>query len=299
MPDTLILGTIALDNIETPFGKQKEALGGSATYASYAASFFSSPAIVSIIGKDFPQQHKNLLKNRNICLKGVAIGDKTFRWDGFYEFDMNEAKTLRTELNVLESFQPMLPEDYKNIEYILLGNLDPDIQLAVLSQLKKPALVITDTMNFWIEHKKDKLLEVIKKTGILLLNDGEARQLFKTANLVSAATKALKLGPKAVVIKKGEHGALLFTKDKHFNAPGYPLETVKDPTGCGASFGGALVGYLAKTKDHSEANLRKAIVYASAIASFNAEDFSLNNLKKIKHHDIEKRFNELREIRNF
>lgn len=299
MADTLILGTIALDDIETPFGNQKGSLGGSATYAAYSASFFSSPAIVSIIGKDFPEAHYNMLKSRNICLKGVEKGDKTFRWNGYYEFDMNEAKTLRTELNVLESFQPNLPEDYKDIKYIFLGNLDPDVQLAVLEQLRKPELVVTDTMNFWIEHKKDKLLEVIKKTGILVLNDGEARQLFKTTNLVKAANNALKLGPKAIIIKKGEHGALLFTKDRHFNAPGYPLETVKDPTGCGDSFGGALTGYLAKTKDHSEANLRRAIVYASVIASFNAEDFSLNNLKKIKQEDIERRFNELKEMRSF
>ncbi len=299
MPDTLILGTIALDDIETPFGKQKDALGGSATYAAYAASFFSSPGIVSIIGKDFPKDHYEMLKNRNICLKGVEKGDKTFRWNGYYEFDMNEAKTLRTELNVLESFQPKLPAEYRDIKYAFLGNLDPDVQLAVLEQLNKPELVVTDTMNFWIEHKKDRLLDVIKKTDILVLNDGEARQLFKTLNLVKAANQALELGPKAVIIKKGEHGALLFTKDKHFNAPGYPLETVKDPTGCGDSFGGALIGYLAKTKDHSEANLRKAIVYASVIASFNAEDFSLNNLKKINQADIEKRFNELKEIRKF
>ena len=172
-------------------------------------------------------------------------------------------------------------------------------KLDVINAIRKPELIVMDTMNFWIEHKKDRLLDVIKKTDILVLNDGEARQLFKTLNLVKAANQALELGPKAVIIKKGEHGALLFTKDKHFNAPGYPLETVKDPTGCGDSFGGALIGYLAKTKDHSEANLRKAIVYASVIASFNAEDFSLNNLKKINQADIEKRFNELKEIRKF
>lgn len=299
MPDTLILGTIALDNIQTPFGKEKEALGGSATYAAYAASFFSKPAIVSIIGKDFPKAHSELLKNRKISLEGIEIGEKTFRWDGLYEFDMNQAKTLKTELNVLEGFDPKLPEDYKDIKYVFLANLDPDAQLSVLNQLESPELVLTDTMNLWIEHKKDKLLEVIKKTDILLLNDGEARQLFDTVNLVQAANKALALGPKAIIIKKGEHGSLLFTKDKHFNAPGYPLETVKDPTGCGDTFGGTLIGYLAKTKDISEANLRKAIVYATAVASFNAQDFSLNKLKSIDEDDINKRYDELKEIRDF
>ncbi len=299
MVDLIVLGTVALDDIETPFGKVKDALGGSATYAAYAASFFAKPGIVSIIGEDFPEHHKKTLENKGICLKGIAKEGKTFRWRGFYEFDMNEAKTLRTELNALESFKPELPKDYKDSKYIFLANLDPELQLEILNQLKKTELVVLDTMNFWIEHKKEALLRVIKKTNILLLNDGEARQLFKTTNLIKAANNALKLGPYAVIIKKGEHGALLFTKEKHFNAPGYPLENVKDPTGCGDSFGGALIGYLAKTKDHGERSIRKAIVYASAIASFNAEDFSLENLKKIKHSDIEKRFNELKEIREF
>jgi len=299
MPDLIILGTVALDDIETPFGKEKNLLGGSATYAAYAASFFSKPGIISIVGNDFPKQHTKTLESKGICLKGIKKEGKTFRWDGFYEYDMNEAKTLRTELNSLETFKPELPEHYKDAKYVFLANADPDIQLEVLNQIEKPDLVILDTMNLWIEHKKDSLLKIIKNVDILLLNDGEARQLFKTINLVKAANEALKLGPKAVIVKKGEHGALLFTKDKHFNAPSYPLENIKDPTGCGDSFGGALIGYLSKTKDHLEKNLRKAVIYGSTIASFNAEDFSLNKLKTLTEKDINQRYQEFKDIREF
>lgn len=299
MVDLIIVGTMALDTIETPFGKVDNALGGSATYASYAASFFSKPGIISIIGNDFPKIYIEELKKRNINLEGVKKEGKTFRWDGYYEFDMNEAKTLRTYLNALETFKPKIPEKYKNAKYLFLANIDPSIQLEIINGIKNPKLVLTDTMNFWIEHKKEDLIKVIKKTDILLLNDSEVRQLFNTVNLVQAANKALKLGPKAVIIKKGEHGALLFTKEKHFNAPGYPLENIKDPTGCGDTFGGALIGYLAKTKNKEESNIRKAIIYASVLASHNAEDFSLERLKKINQEDIEKRFNEMKEIREF
>lgn len=299
MVDIVIAGTMALDNIETPFGKVNDVLGGSAIYAAYAASFFSQPGIVSIIGEDFPNAHIGELKKRKIDLNGVKKQGRTFRWDGYYEFDMNEAKTLRTELNSLETFKPEIPEEYKNVKHLFLANIDPYIQLEILNKIKEPELIVTDTMNFWIEHKKDDLLKVIKKTDILLLNDSEARQLFKTTNLVIAANKALKLGPRAVIIKKGEHGALLFTKNKHFNAPGYPLENIKDPTGCGDTFGGALIGYLAKAKNTDELTIRKAIVYASALASYNAEDFSLEKLKKIDLEDIEKRFKEFREMREF
>ena len=299
MVELVIAGTMALDGIETPFGKVENALGGSATYAAYAASFFSKPGIISIIGEDFPKEHIEELEKKEIDFKGVKKEGKTFKWGGYYEFDMNEAKTLRTELNSLETFKPEIPEEYKDAKYVFLANIDPSIQLEIINSIKSPEIILTDTMNFWIEHKKNELLEVIKKTDILLLNDGEARQLFKTVNLIQAANKALELGPKAVIIKKGEHGALLFTKEKHFNAPGYPLENIKDPTGCGDSFGGALIGYLAKTKSKEEPNIRKGMVYASVLASHNAEDFSLEKLKKIGHEDIEKRFNEMKEIREF
>jgi len=299
MADPVIIGTVALDSLETPFGKVKDVLGGSATYASIAASFFSKPGILSIIGKDFPKEHIEFLNKRGIDTDGIIVGNKTFRWQGFYEFDMNEAKTIRTELNSLESYKVKVPDHYKNAKYVFLANIDPELQLDVVKAMKKPELVVMDTMNFWIEHKREQLLKAIDKADILVLNDAEARQLFNTPNLVKAANKALKLHTKAVIIKKGEHGALLFTDDKHFSAPGYPLENIKDPTGCGDSFGGALTGYLAKTRDLSEKNIRKAIVYGSVIASFNAEDFSIERLKKINHDDIEKRFKEFREIREF
>jgi ribokinase len=299
MNDVLIIGTMALDTIETPFGRVEKALGGSATYASFAASFFSRPAIISVIGRDFPNEYLELLRKRDIGLNGLKMEDKTFHWEGFYEFDMNEAKTKKTELNSLENFRVQVPEDYRDIKYVFLANIDPELQHETLRQMRKPEFVVLDTMNFWISHKKKQLTEVIKKVDILLLNDGEARQLFGTVSLVKAANDALSLGPRAVIVKKGEHGALLFTKNKHFSAPSYPLEDIKDPTGCGDSFGGAFIGYLAKTKDLSERNFRKAIIYGSVVASHNAEDFSLNRLKKLKMDDIEKRYKEFQEIREF
>ena len=230
MIDLVIIGTVALDSLETPFGKVKDVIGGSATYASIAASFFSKPGILSIIGKDFPKQYIKYLNERGINTKGIMSGDKTFRWQGFYEFDMNEAKTIRTELNALESYKVEVPEDYKNAKYIFLANIDPELQLDAINSIKQPELIVMDTMNFWIEHKREQLLKTIDKADIIVLNDGEARQLFDTPNLVTAANSALKLHTKAVIIKKGEHGALLFTDNKHFNAPGYPLENIKDPT---------------------------------------------------------------------
>jgi len=217
MSDVLIIGTVALDTIETPFGKVEKTLGGSATYASFAASFFSSPAVISVIGRDFPEEYIELMKKKGINLDGLKVKDKTFHWDGFYEYDMNEAKTRKTELNSLEHFKVEVPEKYRDVQYVFLANIDPEQQLETLRQVKKPKFVVLDTMNFWINHKRGSVIEVIKKVDVLLLNDGEARQLFNTVNLVNAANQALSLGPKAVIIKKGEHGALLFTKNKHFN----------------------------------------------------------------------------------
>ena len=299
MIDLVIIGTVALDSIETPFGRVKDALGGSACYASIAASFFSKPGILSIIGKDFPDKHIKFLNDKGINTEGIIFGDKTFKWQGSYEFDMNEAKTLKTELNSLESYKVEIPDDYKDAKYIFLANIDPELQLDVVNAMKKPELVVMDTMNFWIEHKREQVLKTIEKADILVLNDAEARQLFDTPNLVKAAKEALKLSTKAVIIKKGEHGALLFTGKSHFSAPSYPLENLKDPTGCGDSFGGALTGYLAKTQDLSDANLRKAVIYGSVLASYNAEDFSIERLRKINHKDIEKRYQEFKDIREF
>ena len=305
MSNVLIIGTVALDTIETPFGKVDKALGGSATYASFAASFFSKPALISIVGEDFPKEHIELLKKRNIDLEGLEIKGKTFHWEGYYEFDMNEAKTRKTELNSLAGFNVKVPEKYKGVNYVFLANIDPEQQLATLEQLNAPEFVALDTMNFWISSKKEALMKVIRKANVLLLNDGEARQLFGTSSIVKAANEALKMGPGAVIIKKGEHGALLFTKSKqsndfrHFSAPSYPLENIKDPTGCGDSFGGGFIGYLAKTKDLSEKNFRKAVIYGSVIASYNAEDFGTSKFKNLAKEDIEKRYKEMQDIREF
>jgi len=299
MIDPVIIGTVALDSIETPFGRVKDALGGSACYASIAASFFSKPGILSIIGKDFPDKHIKFLNDKGINTRGIIFGDKTFKWQGSYEFDMNEAKTLKTELNSLESYKVEIPEDYKDAKYVFLANIDPELQLDVINAMNNPELIVMDTMNFWIENKCEQVLNTIEKADILVLNDAEARQLFDTPNLVKAAKKALKLNTKAVIIKKGEHGALLFTGKSHFSAPSYPLENLKDPTGCGDSFGGALTGYLAKTQDLSDANLRKAVIYGSVVASYNAEDFSIENLRKINHKDIETRYKEFQKIKEF
>ena len=299
MAKVIVIGSIGLDKIKTPHGEVDESLGGSATYASYASSFFAKTGMVSIVGEDFPEEHHNLLINRGICLKGLVKKGKTFRWNGFYEGDMNEAKTLNTELNALSEFEADLPEEYKDADFVFLGNIDPELQLKVIDQLRKPKVIAMDTMNFWIESKKEKLIEAIKKVHVLVINEGEARQLFNVSNLIKAGKKALELGVKAVIIKKGEHGALLFTKDSHFNAPGYPLEHVKDPTGCGDSFGGSLIGYIAKAGKLNDKVLRKAIIYATSIASHNAEDFSLERMKNISIKDIHKRVKEIKQIRKF
>ena len=299
MVEPVIIGSVALDTIETPFGKAENALGGSASYSSLAASFFTKPGILSIVGKDFPQEHLELFKSKGINTEGIVTGEKTFRWRGFYEFDMNEAKTLKTELNVLESFKVKVPESYKDSKYIFLGNIDPELQLEVINSIKNPELIVMDTMNFWIQNKKEQLLKTIKKADILVFNDGEARELFNTPNLVKAANQALKLVSKAVIIKKGEHGALLFNGSQHFSAPSFPLENIKDPTGCGDVFGGAFTGYLAKTQNLDDKNMRKAIIYGSILASYNAEGFGTEMLKKVTQDDIEKRFKMFKDIREF
>ena len=297
--EILIIGTVAFDTIETPFGRVDKALGGSATYASFAASLFSKPEILSVIGNDFPNEYLESMKKKGIGIDGIKITGKTFHWNGFYEYDMNEAKTRKTELNSLEHFKVQVPEKYKGIKYVFLANIDPELQLETLNQMDKPDFVVLDTMNFWISSKKEQVIKAIKKADVLLLNDGEARQLFNTVNLVKAANEALSLGTKAVIIKKGEHGALLFTKGRHFNAPSYPLENLKDPTGCGDTFGGAFIGYLAKTGDLSEKNFRKAVVYGSVAASYNAEGFGIEKLKELTMADMESRYKEFEDIREF
>lgn len=297
--DLVITGTVGLDDVKTPFGEVKKALGGSGIYASAAASFFAKPGLVSIMGTDMPRDHLNLLKKRKIDLSGVEVTGETFAWSGFYEYDMNEAKTLKTDLNSLLKINPALTAQHKDAQFIFLANIDPAVQLEVLNQANKEAFVVVDTMNYWISSKKEMFLKVLNRADIIVMNEGEARQLFNTPNLIIAGKKLLKLGPKFAIIKKGEHGALLFSKDKFFSAPGYPLEAVNDPTGAGDSFAGGLIGYLAKTNDLSEKNIRKAVIYGSVIASFCAEDFSLNYLNNINIKLIKERYNALKEIRRF
>ncbi|MBD3163930.1 sugar kinase [Candidatus Woesearchaeota archaeon] len=294
MVDIAVLGTIGLDTLKTPFGKVADTLGGSAVYAAYAASFFAKPGIISVKGSDLSENRLDFLKEKGISLEGVKTEGKNFRWSGEYEFDMNEAKTLKTELNSLENFNPKVPESYKKAKYLFLANVDPEIQLKTINSMNSPELIIMDTMNLWIENKKKELLETVKKSDILILNDAEARQLFETPNLVKAGKKGLSIGPEAVIIKKGEHGSLLFTDSSVFSCPGYPLENLVDPTGCGDSFGGALIGHYSKT-----GNIRKAMVYGAVIASFNAEDFGLNSLKKVTEENIEERFKELAALSKF
>ncbi|MDD5163808.1 MAG: PfkB family carbohydrate kinase [Candidatus ainarchaeum sp.] len=300
-PEIVIVGSMALDTVETPFGKVENALGGSASYAGLASGFFAKTGLVSIIGKDFPEKHLDFFKEHGIGIEGIEKSEKnTFHWEGKYGFDVNSAQTIKTELNSLLDFNPKLPEHYKNADFLFLGNFDPEKQLQVLFQMKKrPRLVVSDTMNFYISSKPEKVLEVVKASDIALMNDAEARQLFKTPNLVKAAKKILELDSEFAIIKKGEHGCLLFSKKSFFSAPGYPLENVVDPTGCGDSFAGALIGYLAKTKDLGEKNFRKAIITASTIASFNAEDFSLNRLSRLKKTEISKRISEFKKITKF
>ncbi len=300
MIDLVVVGSIALDSVKTPFGEVKEILGGAATYSSVAASIFCSPGLVGVVGKDFPEEHIEFLNKRKIATDGLSVADgKTFRWSGYYEFDMNQAHTTNTELNVFSSFSPKIPKNYLESKYLFLANIDPLLQIEVMSQLKNTKLVALDTMNFWIETKKHDLMNIISKVNLLLINDAEARELMNTPNLVQAARMLLKKGPTAVIIKKGEHGALLFTDGMCFCAPGYPLEEVKDPTGAGDSFAGGLMGYLAGTDDTTVENIKKAVIYGSAIASFNAEDFSLNKLKKITKEDASKRYKEFEKLVEF
>ena len=296
MVNCIILGTIGIDNIKTPAGEKEVSIGGSATYSAVAASFFTEPGIVSIIGDDFPQKTLEILNKRKIDISKIIKKGKTFAWKGLYTGNMNEAKTIDTELNSLQDFDAVLPKEYKNAEYVFLGNLCPGLQIKVIEQLKAPKVIILDTMNFWISSEKDSLLDAIKKVDILILNDAEARALFEELNLRICAQKALdELALKAIIIKKGEHGAMLFTKAQTFIMPGFPLANLKDPTGCGDSFGGTIIGYIAKN-GYSPVNLRKAMLYANVIASFNAEEFSFDKLITLTDEQINERYEQMKRL---
>ncbi|MEP6512387.1 MAG: PfkB family carbohydrate kinase [Parafilimonas sp.] len=299
----VIVGTMAFDAIETPFGKSEKIIGGTATYASYAASNFVSPVyLVSIVGSDFPQQEMQNLRSRNIILDGVEVvaDKKSFFWSGRYHMDMNTRDTLVTELNVLEDFNPVLPESYRNAEFVMLGNLTPKVQKKVIDQMeKRPRLIIMDTMNFWMETALDDLLELLTMVDVLLVNDGEARQLSGEYSMVKAARKILAMGPQYLIIKKGEHGSLLFNDSNVFFAPALPLEDVFDPTGAGDAFAGGFIGHLAKTRDASFENMKTGIIVGSAMASFCVEKFGTERLKEITKQDIDIRLEQFVQLVNF
>jgi sugar/nucleoside kinase (ribokinase family) len=296
-------GTMAFDAIETPFGKTDKIIGGSATYVAYAASNFVTPVQqISIVGYDFPQEEMDELKRRGVQLDGVEIvpDKKSFFWSGRYHNDMNSRDTLVTDLNVLADFNPVVPDSFQGAEFLMLGNIMPKLQLSIINQLKvRPKLIVMDTMNFWMEVAMDDLKEVIKKVDVLLVNDGEARQLSEEVSLVKAARKIMAMGPEFLIIKKGEHGALLFHQNHVFFAPALPLEEVFDPTGAGDTFAGGFIGHLAKTKDISFENMKTAIIVGSAMASFCVEKFGPERLKEITKADIDTRLSEFVQLVNF
>lgn len=296
----LVVGSVAFDSVETPFGVVEDVLGGSATYFSTSASYFTDVSLVAVVGRDFPEEHADFLKSRNIDLRGLSRnpGD-TFRWKGRYGYDLNEAQTLETKLNVFESFKPSIPSEYADAEYLFLANIDPDLQMEVLSQVKNPRIIASDTMNFWISSKPESLRKVIGMVDILIINDAEARQLSQEPNLVMSARKILSLGVKTLIIKRGEYGVLMFTGTSIFAAPAYPLEKVFDPTGAGDTFAGGFMGYLANTGNLSEAGIRQAIIFGSVMASFTVEDFSLNRLKSLDYREIEERYRGFKAMTHF
>ena len=294
------MGSVALDSVETPYGMVDNALGGSAVYFSVSASYFTDVGVVAVIGRDFPEDHLNFLKSKRIDLRGLKReSGLTFHWKGRYSGDLNEAETIDTRLNVFEDFRPYIPEEYRESSFVFLANIDPELQLNVLEQVKRPKLTICDTMNFWIEGKLEQLKKIIKRVDILIINEGEVRQLSRETNLIKAYQKISSYGPKVLVIKQGSYGALLFTPSSVFSAPAYPLEELSDPTGAGDCFAGGFVGYLAKSQDIAEDELRKAVIYGSVMASFNVEDFSLGRLKTLTIGEIEKRFESFRKLTQF
>ena len=299
----IVVGTMAFDAIETPFGKIDRIVGGSATYVAYAASnFIRDVKQVSIIGEDFPKEELRELEERGVQMEGVekVKGKKSFFWSGKYHLDMNSRDTLVTDLNVLADFNPVIPASYQDAEFLMLGNLDPTIQKKVIQQMKvRPKLIVMDTMNFWMEIAMPQLEEVLKMVDVLMINDSEARQLSAQFSLVKAAKAIMEMGPRYLIIKKGEHGALLFHKDQVFFAPALPLEEVFDPTGAGDTFAGGFIGHIARTKDISFENMKTAIIVGSAMASFCVEKFGPERLKEITRSDIDNRMQQFVELVNF
>jgi len=296
----LVVGSVAFDSVKTPFGEVKEILGGSATYFSIAASFFSPVKLVAVVGEDFGEENLEVFRKHAVDARGLKqVRGRTFRWSGEYGFALNEAKTLDTQLNVFETFRPEIPAEYRDSEYVFLGNIDPILQREVLSQVRKPRLVACDTMNYWIQSKPEELKKTLALVDILIINDAEARMLTNEANLTKASKAIRSWGPKTLVVKKGEYGVAMFTDGSIFGAPAFPLEEVFDPTGAGDTFAGGFVGYLAKAGRVDDATVRKAVIYGSVMASFTVEDFSLNRLKELSPSEIKQRYREFKNLTHF
>ena len=295
----LVVGSVAYDGIETPFGKTDRILGGSATYLSLAASYFAKQInLVGVVGRDFSDEDIQVLKSRSIDLEGLQVDESgdTFFWAGKYHYDLNNRDTLDTQLNVFEHFDPIIPDKYKDSGFVALGNIEPSLQEKVLDQVTKPGLVVMDTMNFWIEGTPDALKKTLKRVDLLVINDSEARELADEPNLIKAADKVRTMGPESLIIKKGEHGALLFTGDEIFSAPAYPVIDIFDPTGAGDTFMGGMLGWLAYTNDLSPTNMRKAVVFGSVMASFCVEKFGPDRLKDLNEKEIYDRYREFRKL---
>ena len=300
MMSILVVGSVAFDTVETQHGRVEMALGGSATYFSIAASPFAPVRLVGVVGEDFPDEHVELLASKGVDIEGLQRRPgKTFFWAGRYSDDFTERETLDTQLNVFNDFNPDLPEQYRNSHFIFLGNIDPDLQLQVLDQVDNPKLVACDTMNYWIHGKPERLKKVLSRIQILLINDSEVKDLSGEHNLLKGAKAVLGMGPRALIVKRGEYGALLFADDRVFWAPAFPLEDIVDPTGAGDSFAGGFMGALAAEGEISVRAFRRAVVYGSVVASFNVEDFSLGRLRTVTRQDIEKRFAAFMELTQF
>jgi sugar/nucleoside kinase (ribokinase family) len=296
----LVVGTLAFDSVKTPFGERDDVLGGSASFLSTAASYFTEVRMVGVIGEDFPKDHLSYFKKRGIDTAGVTtLPGRTFRWRGRYDHNLNVAHTLETQLNVLSDFRPELPPSFRDSRYVVLGNIDPDLQMRVLDQVKSPKLIACDTMNFWIDKKRPELERALKRVDLLSINDGEARQLSGEYNLVKAAQVIRAMGPKIIVVKRGEHGALLFLNGSIFAAPAFLLESVLDPTGAGDSFAGGMMGVLSKLDAQDPATLRQAVVMGGVLASFAVEDFSLERIKNLSQDEIASRFAEYKKLTHF
>ncbi len=296
----VVVGSVALDSLETPFGRRDEVLGGSASHFSTAASFFGPVGVVAVVGEDFPVEHLDFLASRGVDLEGlVRRPGRTFRWKGRYEFDLNVAHTLDTQLNVFAEFAPQLPEAYRDAEYVFLGNIDPDLQRNVLDQVRRPRFVGLDTMNYWITGKRESLLRTLSRVNMVFVNDAEARQLAGEHNIVKAAAAIQSMGPGAVVVKRGEYGALFFSGGEIFSSSAVPLASVFDPTGAGDSFAGGFMGYLARCRRQDHATMRRAVVVGSVLASFVVEQFSLDRLRTLRPAEIRTRYAEVRRLAHF